>query len=321
MFYTKVKKHISPSAVAKFYESKTGFIKTYFEGEKVDNEYTRRGKNVHSLIEGGFYEPAKKFDEAEKKIEVKLDHIKRGLKGLGFIDSYQEREMPVEGYGTIKVPIFVDYKTASYKTAENWDEDRVRKDLKQKTYAYFLHLLTGAKMVRGYIEVIAVNEEGLPEETYNYFSVDYTEKDFAEMEEMIKKMVKEVNRMYKDWKEQKEVEVDEEVVAEYLEAVEQEKMAKAKKNELAKIIVEKVKEAGAREFEMFENKFYLKPYVRYEYDPDIEVEIDGEKTTLGELEKRIADLADIVKVVKENNKHRAKVVAESYTIGISKIKK
>lgn len=320
-FYIGVKKNISPSGIATFYTNKSQFISSYFEGKSFSNKYTDRGTVVHKLVEDGFYAPQIRLNGKEEILEVELD-IKKGLMFKGYLDT-------VEKADTL-TPVFADYKTVDEKTKDDWNETKVFYDLKQRAYAYALWVKNGkSKMFEatGYIELIVLGDDDMPKDDKKdnkLYEVKYNAENLAEFEtEWIKPMIKEANALYKTWKEGMDVEIDDDLTAEYLIHSENEKKAKTLKSDTAEKIIAEIKEKGGLYAKKNGKNFYLKAKVKYILPDDMEVMNNGKLVKMAEIDDEIKRLSNLKKSAEEyyKMKYRKDLKTETeYTLGVANYK-
>lgn len=137
MFYPDVKEYMSPSAFQAWLRSRSSFVKSYFEGVRMNETASMKaGTQTHRLIEAGLLEAKLRY----KHNEATLEHVAGPFKTLGKPDSYEKKG---------KTAYFVDYKTGK---ANGW-EDELPKDLKMLFTAWLVWKECGEpETVKGAIE-------------------------------------------------------------------------------------------------------------------------------------------------------------------------
>lgn len=185
---------MSPSALDSWHNSRSNFIKSYFEGIRTpDTPAMIAGKKVHTLIEAGIVPAKKVYDLHEVKIEIK---IKEGYVFLGIPDSRGERMQK----GVVE---FVDYKTGK---ANAWKE-KLPVDIKMRATAWLVWKATGEpKKVIGHIEYIPTEWDSVAKEVVpiadaesEIISLTYTAEELQDFTKIIVDSMDEVNEEYDKW--------------------------------------------------------------------------------------------------------------------------
>lgn len=191
MFYPDIKPHISPSALDSWHNSRSQFIKSYFDGVKMrETASMKAGKEIHALIEGGMIPVINRFAHIEKPITVELPS---GVKVFGIPDSYDD----FSGF-------FVDYKSGK---ENGWTDARLATDLKMKTTAWLVWQVSGKPaQVSGCIEYLATiwnteTREVQPtgEDNIVAASYTYTGEELEAFTAVIEKTIADVNAAYEEW--------------------------------------------------------------------------------------------------------------------------
>jgi gas vesicle protein len=305
MFYPKEKPHMSPSSLASWNNSRSSFIKNYFEkAERVTTKAMEAGTMIHRLIEGGMMEAKRKYDinEGEVRVEMEGDVEMDGdVDFMGFPDSYTEE--PIDGQAR-----FVDYKSGK---ANNW-EDKLPTDIKMRATAWLVwHMNDFPEEVVGEIEYIAttwdpaakevVPVEGAESEVIEY---TYTKGELESFTEVIKKSVKDVNEFYEKWQDSSEDFINQDDISEY----ENLRSSKDKYNEEIDEEIDEVQEkienqmkfGGISTYRGEGGTYSLREYTTYAYPEELKVNYDGEELARPEAKKMLKELKDAIKTAEKN---------------------
>lgn len=229
MFYPDKKKHISPSALAAWHESRGLFVRSYFIGEKSpETPAMKAGKKIHALIEGNMLEVKYRFEHPESILCYALvgeEWVKVEVKEDGTYDLPEGAQFAIYGipdsWGlSADTAVFVDYKSGKENT---WDNDRLSTDLKMKLTALLVWLAAGRPAhVRGHLEYIPTQWNPVAKEIEPTFepSVDagqvlYTAAELEEFLVFVLKTVSEVNEAYGEWLTSTDEFINQDDVAEY----------------------------------------------------------------------------------------------------------
>lgn len=195
MFYHDIKEHMSPSALDQWLHNRSGFIKSYFMGEKgATSAAMRGGTKIHALIEGGLIKAKHVYEHAEQPIKVEVPNSNFSF--MGIPDSYETQIIHERA-------AFVDYKSGK---ANNWEE-KLEGDIKMKATAWLVWLQTGRPAeVHGSIEFIQTTwNEGTREivpidgKETEIIERIYIREELEEFTQVIIKAMKDVNAFYEKW--------------------------------------------------------------------------------------------------------------------------
>lgn len=278
-YYPDTKKHISPSALSQWHQSKSSFIRSYFAGEKTpETEAMKFGKKIHALIEGGFLKVNQHYASNEQTLSVP---IKDGVQVLGVPDSFQ-------GFGDFAE--FVDYKTGKENT---WTNEMLASDLKMKCTAWLVWVATGhPDQVTGHIEHIQTKWN---EETREYELVDeravlaavyvYRAQELEAFTEIIAKTITEVNEEYPKWLKSSKEFVNTEDCAAYALLEAQKKEIEERQKEIKERIDGQMSFGGVKNFESDYGTFYVIERKTYDHPLSLKAQLDnGQTFTLAESE-------------------------------------
>jgi len=315
MFYPDIKKHISPSALASWHNSRSGFIRSYFKGEKTPETWAMKaGTKIHGLIEAGFLPTIHNFGQAEKTLEFTLITAE-GVKVLGKPDSYE--------LSTNKEVIsFVDYKTGQ---ENHWTQEDLATDLKMRTTAWLvLQANSNATSIRAIIEWIGTEWNGVElvptDEEHICLEHTYTRQELFDFTGVILKTINEVNAEYPKFLEASSASISADDCAEYAKLELEKKAVEEKMKPIKERIGEQLAFGGVLSHETEFGTFYFTTKKVYEYPSDLKFQLeDGSVMTLTEGEK--VELA--MSIVKKNYEIENVPISETKAIGFraKKIKK
>lgn len=271
MFYPDVKKHISPSALATWYNAKQSFIKSYFEGEHfTGNASTDFGGLVHAMIEGGLFPAKKIFKNCEKQLVIPLEN---GVNALGTPDSY-ETEMLGE------VLLVVDYKTGK---EDGWSATEIAGDLKVKMTCWLALQQVRAdgdnpERVVAYIESFQTfynprkkKLELMPNDESEVYEFVYTADELDAFTAVINKTVADINEAYMKWLESTDEFVDMESVVEYAGLETQIKELEAKQEVLRERIGEQMAFGNKDSISTDVGTFYFTTKKKWDYPANMKI--------------------------------------------------
>lgn len=194
VFYPDNKKWLSPSALASWCNSKSGFVKSYFAGEHFKgNASTEAGGKIHVLIENEFIKVINRFQHRE--LEINIDLCDFGLEGILF------KGRPDSFEGDKKIARFVDYKSGK---ENSWTDQELAADIKMRATAWLVWQVCGEpEQVNASIEYVptrwnAETHEIEPTGEPSTIAAMYTfeSKDLRAFGEFIAKTIKEINAAY-----------------------------------------------------------------------------------------------------------------------------
>ena len=265
-FYPEIKAHISPSALANWYEARSLFVKTYFLKEPfAGNSATRAGKQIHALIEAGLLEVKHIYGNNEETLTVDLEIVKV----LGIPDSYGANP---ETY----TALFVDYKSGKENT---WDDAKLAGDLKMKTTAWLVWNKTGKpESVVGFIEYIptqwnpATREvEPTGGESVVAGSCTYSGAEMEAFTAVIEKTVKEINEAYMEWLESTDEFVNQDDIADYAQLDQEIKEREVKMSLIKDRIADQMGMGGKETIPTPFGSFYFTSRKTYDYPATLKI--------------------------------------------------
>lgn len=320
MFYSEIKKWISPSALANWFNSKASFIDHYFKGETSgETDSIKGGRIIHGLIEGGFYKPQKRYQNNEKQLTHKVGDT--GVDSMGTPDSFSLiNENLAE---------FVDYKTGR---DISWSREDLKSDIKMKQTAWLVWKETGMpKQVTGFIEWIGTEwksdtKEVVPSaDEYMLVKCIYSAEELSEWEKIVAKAIADINETYERFKNSSEEVVDEALCKEYakltaeMKEIEDSQLAilKAKRDEIGQAIGEQMAVGNLDKLKTDGGSFFWRTSKKYEYPETLQVQTKTGIYNLPEAE----DIADAVKACKKNYESTNDPIEEKKTIQFRATKK
>lgn len=261
-FYPEVKAHISPSAMNTWYNSPSGFVKSYFMQEKSkETAAMKGGKEIHALIEAGLLTVQHHYFFNE----VELTHVfDSGVKVFGKPDSF---ELDSES----EVAMFVDYKSGR---ENNWDNSKLATDIKMKLTAWLIwqHYNRTPMSVKGFIEHVPTqwNKE-LKEveptggETIVAGEIMYTASELQDFTATVVKTIADVNEAYLVWLESSDEFVNQDDVAEYASKDEQMRKLEADMDIIKDRIADQMKMGSKKTLPTVFGSFFFKDSKKWEY--------------------------------------------------------
>lgn len=318
MFYPNLKEYISPSALATWFNSKPSFIESYFKGVKMpETSAMKAGNKIHALIEGGFYDPQKRYDLNEKELSHMVADT--GVKSFGKPDSFG---LVSDGHAE-----FVDYKTGR---EVSWSRDELKNDVKMKQTAWLVWKETGMPdKVTGYIEWIGTEWNGtevVPSiDEYMLVKCDYTAQELNEWENVIIKAIGDINEAYEKFVNSSELFIDEDLCKQYAKLNAEIKEIEEKQIEILKVQREELGEQIATQLAMSDaenhkteyGSFFWKVSKKYAYPDDLEFQTNTGVYSLALGEEIVAG----VKACKKGYEKFSKPVEEKKSLQFRASKK
>ena len=311
MFYPEEKKYMSPSALDNWKNSKSSFVKSYFEKDKTpETASMKAGTRIHRLIEAGMIEAKHVFDKSEEEIYIP---VKDEIDFMGRPDSRTSEA--VDG-----VAYFVDYKSGK---ANDW-KDKLPKDIKMRATAWLVWKATGEpQKVVGYIEYIAttwdpttkeiVPIEGIPTESIEQV---YTADELKDFTTVISKAIDDVNEFYEKWKESTDAFVSEKDCDRYAELQAQMDVIELEMGEIKERIMSQMEFGGLLNHKTPIGTFYITEKKTYEYPSSLKVNYLDMGLVLDDAE----EIATCVKTAKKNYELINEPKTTSKSIGFRKAK-
>ena len=311
MFYPDQKPHISPSALDNWINSRSNFVRSYFEGEKSpETSAMKAGTKIHRLIEAGLIPAKHVFDIGEDEVNVV---IKDGIKVMGKPDSMTQK--PKDG-----IAYFVDYKSGK---ANDWKE-KLPKDVKMRTTAWLVwNANQKPEKVIGYIEYIAttwdpvakevVPIEGIPTESIEQV---YTAKELEDFTQVILKAIDDVNDFYETWKNSTSEFISDEDCREYVDLENQIAELTAKQDAIKEKIMGQMDFGYKVNYKTPFGTFYITERKTYEYPEAMRINYLDYGLTLADAD----EIAGAVKVAKKNYELIAEPKSTSRSLGYRKAK-
>jgi hypothetical protein len=305
-FYSDIKSHISPSALATWHNSKSGFIKSYFKGERTpETQAMKAGTKIHALIEAGFLESTNKFAVSERDLIV--DFKDTGITVLGRPDSYEI------DYVQNKAK-FVDYKSGK---ENHWTEEELANDLKMRLTAWLIWKTTNEPyLVDGIIEWIGTEWNGtelVPTGERYCVAVQYTDKELRDFEKVIQKTIDEVNAEYERFLESSTKFVVQDDINSYNEIFQQIEALEDKLSFYKEKIAGQLEFGGARTFSCDFGTFSFRERKEYEYPKDLKIGYKDITLTLEAGEQ----IEKALSVVKKNFELNNDPVRVTKTLGFT----
>jgi len=176
MFYHDVKPHISPSAYQLWRTRKSEFVARYFEGKKTFvTRQMEAGKNIHSLIEGGFIS----LPTCEKKEKTIIKKIGKYTL-LAIPDAH-------------KNGAFYEYKTGK---SNKWNEEVVHSDHKVRATALAVQGKGPVECSLFWVETQDNEGEIVATGHVEEIRVTFSTQDLKETKEDVLAAIEEVNIAY-----------------------------------------------------------------------------------------------------------------------------
>lgn len=276
---------MSPSALDNWINSRSAFIKSYFEGNRSpETGAMKTGTKVHKLIEAGLIKVKCSYDVHEEKL-VSYVGKDNQFKFLGIPDDRTR--------GTTKgMAEFVDYKTGK----ENRWHKKLSTDVKMKATAWLVWKVTSEpKKVRGHIEYIATewNAEAreivpIEDRETELVTIDYHADDLKDFDKVIIKAMNEVNEEYEKWLQSSD---------ELISLLDMETYAELKKKqddfnleidaqlaEISERLITQMETGGVKTIKGTVGTFFITEKKKYVYPPDLKVFFEEEDWLLKDVE-------------------------------------
>jgi len=298
MFYPNEKPHMSPSALAAWHNSRSSFVKRYFEKEEgFTSKAMEAGKAIHKLIEAGMMDAKCQYDMNEQELRVELETVDF----MGYPDSFTKKPEK-------SVARFVDYKSGK---ANNW-EDKLPTDIKMRATAWLVWNETGKPdTVVGEVEYIpttwnpdakeVIPIEGAETEVMEY---KYEADELEAFTDVIEKAIEDVNDFYEKWGDQSEDFISQDDVNEYESLrAEKDKINEdldQKIGDVQERIETQMKFGGLSTYRGEGGTYSLRTYPSYEYPEELKVRFDGEEMKLREAQELQSNIKDAIKASKKN---------------------
>lgn len=277
MFYPDLKRYISPSAYQTWYKSPSGFVKSYFMGERSgETAAMKAGKLIHTLIENGLLEVTHRFSIQERPIEIVLEN---GVAVMGIPDSCLD-----DGDALFPGDVlpFVDYKSGK---ENDWNDVDLAGDLKMKVTAWLIYqraknLGRNPKKVVGYIEYVptAWNEETREIEPTGGTSVvagtvEYPAQELEAFTAMLIKTIDAVNAAHEEWLISTDAFVNQDDVIEYAKLEEEITDREERMALLIERIHDQMKMGMKKSLSTVFGSFYYSTSKKYEYPANLTVNV------------------------------------------------
>lgn len=309
-FYGKegegVKPHISPSALSQWFNQRSAFVRSYFEGEKTpETASMRTGTKVHRMIEMGLIPAKCVYDKGEETLTVELGD---GVKALGVPDSYTSEVVN-------DIASFVDYKTGK----ENGWKEKLPTDIKMKMTAWLVWNKTGKPtQVTGAIEYIAtewnqtekmvVPIEGRETEV---IAITYNYKELEAFTQVIIKAITEINEFYEKWLKKDASAINQKDIDAYIELKQAKDTAEVAMKEIGQRILEQMEFGGIASHKVAGGSFYTITKKAWDYPENLPIEVAGETVTLQYAE----EVSAATKVAMKNYELATEPKTETTSIG------
>jgi hypothetical protein len=267
-FYPEVKPHMSPSAIQQWFNQRSAFVRSYFEGEKTpETASMRTGTKVHRMIEMGLIPAKCVYSHSEETLTVDLGD---GIKFLGVPDSY---------VGAGDKAMFADYKTGK---ANDWKE-KLPTDIKMKATAWLVWNVTNRpKFVDGKIEYIAtewdqkekaiVPIEGRETEV---IEITYSHKELEAFTQVILKAIAEINEFYEKWLKKDASAINQKDIDAYIELKQAKDTAELAMKEIGQRILEQMEFGGIASHKVTGGSFYTITKKSWDYPENLPVDWKG----------------------------------------------
>jgi hypothetical protein len=299
MFYPDLKRYISPSAYQTWHKAKSGFVKSYFAGDRSgETKAMKTGKLVHSLIQAGLLEVTHRFSAHEVPIEVPLEN---GVAVMGIPDSRPADEDALLADGTLP---FVDYKTGK---ENEWNDIDLAGDLKMKVTAWLIYqrakgLGRSPTRLIGYIEYVPTKwdedaHEIVPTGGVSVVAghVIYSPEELESFTPMILKTIAEVNEAYETWLTSTDAFVNQDDVIEYARLDEEVREREARMEQLKERIGDQMKMGMKDTLPTVFGSFYYHTTKKYVYPDDLPVSVGSGKVIRLVEASVVEDAAAIVR--------------------------
>jgi len=312
MFYNDVKGYMSPSALAQWKQTRAGFVKSYFEGERSpETAAMKGGTTIHKLIELEMLPAKHVFGVNEEEIKVQVPGT-----GFYFLGRPDSREAKAKK-GVVR---FVDYKSGK---ANDW-EKKLPTDIKMRATAWLVWMVTGQPdTVVGSIEFIQTTwdpdaKEVIPLEGEESKIIEhiYRYEDLEEFTHIIIKTMGEVNDFYEKWLNASGDFMQEEDTAEYIALQNKIDKLVEKQDEVKERIMMQMEFGGLFNHKMDAGTFYITERKQYSIPESLTVKVGRKKYTL----KDISEINTAAKVAESNYKLGSDPVSTSTSLGFRKTK-
>lgn len=311
MFYPEKKLWMSPSALDNWLNSRSNFVKSYFEENKTpETEAMKAGTRIHRLIEAGIIDAKHVYDLAEEEIHIK---VKDDIEFMGKPDSRVAE-------ATEDIAYFVDYKSGK---SNDW-KDKLPKDVKMKATAWLVWKATGEpSIVKGYIEYIAttwdpVTKEIVPIEGKETDSIEqvYTAQELKDFTEVILKAIDDVNEFYEKWKESTDAFINQEDVERYAELQAKAEAIDLEMEDIKGRIMSQMEFGGLFNYKSPLGTFYITEKKTYEYPGSLKINY----LDMGLVLEDVEEINTHLKTAKKNFELINEPVTTSKSIGFRKAK-
>lgn len=317
-FYPDIKPHISPSALANWYDAKGTFVRSYFMGQKSpETSSMRAGKKIHAMAEGGLLDVQHRFEHHEKTLTVELPVEGAVYKVLGIPDSF--------GMSS-GIASFVDYKSGKENT---WDKNRLASDLKMKTTAWLVWQETGKPMkVIGYIEYIPtqwnpITKEVEPtgEASIQAGEIIYDAADLEAFTGVILNTIVDINVGYQEWLESTDEFINQDDVAAYAQLDQEVREREAQMDEIIERIADQMKLGGKETIQTPFGSFYFTSTKKYDIPKDLMVEVEETDIKIPLAQAELITAASSAAITKFKTENQPVSVTKSVTFRAKKNKK
>jgi hypothetical protein len=303
-FYPDQKDGMSPSALAQWFNSRSAFVKSYFEGDRSPTtKAMEAGTQIHALVEAGIIKAKHIYDVGEEEISIT---IAEGRVFRGRPDSHQKKAVK----GTVS---FVDYKSGK---ANAWKE-KLPTDIKMKATAWLVWMQAGQpEKVEGYVEFIQTTWDPesrtvvpIDDKETEVEHVTYWAEDLKAFTGVILKAMSDVEDFYQKWQTRGDF-VNSQDVAMYAETKAEIVRLEAELESIGERIASQMEFGGQENHKTNLGTFYFTTRETYDYPADLPVRALDQELTLGQAD----EVAAATKAAKKNFELIAEPVSTKTTM-------